>query len=107
MRGFIQLYLFVLATLGIVAAFPSYGSLAGLSERELDEIIPTLSARALPSPPGPLEDATAKLVNTPGRPWIAPGPNDIRGPCPGLNTLANHGVCICTNVPAAKFSLTA
>ncbi|KAF5365908.1 hypothetical protein D9758_006642 [Tetrapyrgos nigripes] len=23
--------------------------------------------------------------------WIAPGPNDFRGPCPGLNTLANHG----------------
>ena len=24
-------------------------------------------------------------------PYIAPGPNDIRGPCPVLNTLANHG----------------
>ncbi|KAJ8081092.1 hypothetical protein PM082_017933 [Marasmius tenuissimus] len=24
-------------------------------------------------------------------PWQAPGPNDLRGPCPGLNTLANHG----------------
>ncbi|KAG7088850.1 hypothetical protein E1B28_012804 [Marasmius oreades] len=23
--------------------------------------------------------------------WQAPGPNDSRGPCPGLNTLANHG----------------
>ncbi|KAL3470346.1 Cloroperoxidase [Aspergillus californicus] len=23
--------------------------------------------------------------------WIAPGPADSRGPCPGLNTLANHG----------------
>nr|POE76235.1 aromatic peroxygenase [Quercus suber] len=23
--------------------------------------------------------------------FIAPGPNDIRGPCPGLNTAANHG----------------
>ncbi|KAK6212409.1 hypothetical protein LQW54_005362 [Pestalotiopsis sp. IQ-011] len=23
--------------------------------------------------------------------WIAPGPDDARGPCPGLNTLANHG----------------
>jgi len=22
---------------------------------------------------------------------IAPGPNDIRGPCPGLNVMANHG----------------
>ncbi|CAF1329919.1 unnamed protein product [Adineta steineri] len=24
-------------------------------------------------------------------PFIPPGPNDIRGPCPGLNTAANHG----------------
>ncbi|KAJ7167707.1 Chloroperoxidase [Mycena filopes] len=23
--------------------------------------------------------------------WAAPGPNDVRGPCVGLNTLANHG----------------
>ncbi|KHN94422.1 Chloroperoxidase [Metarhizium album ARSEF 1941] len=25
------------------------------------------------------------------RPWQAPGPDDSRGPCPMLNTLANHG----------------
>ncbi|KAI1474497.1 hypothetical protein K445DRAFT_316179 [Daldinia sp. EC12] len=24
-------------------------------------------------------------------PWEGPGPNDVRGPCPMLNTLANHG----------------
>lgn len=24
-------------------------------------------------------------------PWIAPRSTDLRGPCPGLNTLANHG----------------
>ena len=23
--------------------------------------------------------------------WAAPGPNDVRGPCPALNTLTNHG----------------
>lgn len=23
--------------------------------------------------------------------WVAPVPGDIRGPCPGLNALANHG----------------
>ncbi|KAE9396717.1 Cloroperoxidase [Gymnopus androsaceus JB14] len=23
--------------------------------------------------------------------WIAPGENDLRSPCPGMNTLANHG----------------
>ncbi|KAJ7315254.1 hypothetical protein DFH08DRAFT_972270 [Mycena albidolilacea] len=25
-----------------------------------------------------------------GHEWKAPGPGDVRGPCPGLNTLANH-----------------
>ena len=25
--------------------------------------------------------------------FVPPGPNDIRGPCPGLNTAANHNVC--------------
>lgn len=25
-------------------------------------------------------------------PWIKPGPGDVRSPCPGLNTLANHGI---------------
>ena len=32
---------------------------------------------------GPAEDAQ--------HPYIKPGPKDHRGPCPGLNTLANHG----------------
>lgn len=85
----------LLATLllsGIAFCFPHYASLAGLSARELDSIIPHLTIRTLPSPPGPLNNPLAKLVNDPAHPWIAPGPNDMRGPCPGLNTLANHGV---------------
>lgn len=33
-----------------------------------------------------------QLINVTGEyAWVAPGPNDIRGPCPGLNALANHG----------------
>jgi len=24
--------------------------------------------------------------------YVAPGPNDVRGPCPGLNAAANHNV---------------
>ena len=33
-----------------------------------------------------------QLVDVTGQyAWKAPGPNDIRGPCPGLNALANHG----------------
>ncbi|TFK31794.1 Chloroperoxidase [Crucibulum laeve] len=72
-------------------AFPAYQSLAGLSREELDRIIPTLQASAIEQPPGPLNDTSAKLVNDPTHPWIAAKPTDIRGPCPGLNTLASHG----------------
>ncbi|KAF5327643.1 hypothetical protein D9619_004133 [Psilocybe cf. subviscida] len=91
MAQFVKLYLFLLTALGAATAFPSYGSLAGLTERELDEVIPTLTARNLQPPPGQIKDTSIKLVNDPAHPWIAPGKDDIRGPCPGLNTLANHG----------------
>lgn len=46
---------------------------------------------ALPPPPAQ-NDTESKLVNDADHPYIAPGPDDLRGPCPGLNTLANHGV---------------
>ncbi|KAF9521954.1 heme-thiolate peroxidase [Crepidotus variabilis] len=72
-------------------AFPSYASLAGLSQRELEDIIPTLQYQPPPTPPGPLSDTSAKLVNDKAHPWKPLRPGDIRGPCPGLNTLASHG----------------
>ena len=40
----------------------------------------------------PKFDAEAQRVSTTGKhAWKAPGKNDQRGPCPGLNALANHG----------------
>jgi len=85
--------IFAISALASVAtAFPSYGSLAGLSREELDQIIPTLNYQAPPNPPGPLKDTSAKLVNDAAHPWRPLGRDDIRGPCPGLNTLASHGV---------------
>jgi hypothetical protein len=44
-------------------------------------------------PPGPPEFTGTKLVNDADHPFIPQGPNDMRGPCPALNTLASHGVC--------------
>jgi hypothetical protein len=44
-------------------------------------------------PPGPLIFNGTKLVHDEDHPWMPPGEDDIRGPCPGLNTLASHGVC--------------
>ena len=39
--------------------------------------------------------------------WVAPGPNDIRGPCPGLNALANHGYFPHSGVVPLTVGLTA
>ncbi|KAL9622323.1 MAG: hypothetical protein Q9160_003334 [Pyrenula sp. 1 TL-2023] len=40
-----------------------------------------------------LVSANPHLTRDPssGAEWAAAGPNDFRGPCPMLNTLANHG----------------
>lgn len=72
-------------------AFPAYESLAGLSQRDVDEFISNNPVAVIPNPPGPLANDSIKLVNDPAHPFIPPGPTDLRGPCPGLNTLANHG----------------
>jgi hypothetical protein len=86
---------FVVLALSLAAstsAFPAYASLGGLSQRDLDAIIPTLKPTKTKLPPPPLKYNGTKLVNDAAHPWMAPGPNDKRGPCPGLNTLASHGV---------------
>ncbi|KZP09818.1 hypothetical protein FIBSPDRAFT_963680 [Athelia psychrophila] len=75
------------------AAFPSYGSLAGLSDREIAEFARTADVALTGAQPalGPLKDDGVKLIADAAHPHKAAGPNDIRGPCPGLNTLASHG----------------
>ena len=78
----------------VLAAFCPYASLSGLSDEQLAKIIPTLPIRPPAPPPGPPVDTSAKLVADAQHPFQPPGPNDIRGPCPGLNTLANHGVSV-------------
>lgn len=43
--------------------------------------------------PVPIFNAQAQYVNVSkgsGHEYVAPGPNDLRGPCPGLNAFANH-----------------
>ncbi|WOO85409.1 Aromatic peroxygenase [Vanrija pseudolonga] len=58
-----------------------------------------IDAFGLNTDPAALHNNTQKRANFIGlgvgedeaHPWIAPGPNDKRGPCPGLNTIANHG----------------
>jgi hypothetical protein len=43
--------------------------------------------------PIPIFNAQAQYINVTkgsGHEYVAPGPNDLRGPCPGLNAFANH-----------------
>ena len=43
--------------------------------------------------PVPIFNAEKQFINVTkgsGHEYVAPGPNDLRGPCPGLNAFANH-----------------
>ncbi|KIJ48622.1 hypothetical protein M422DRAFT_247470 [Sphaerobolus stellatus SS14] len=81
----------LLTIVRLAVAFPLYESLAGIGERKITEFTVRYGVSNIPNPPGPLVDDTIKLVNDRAHPFIPAGPEDIRGPCPGLNTLANHG----------------
>lgn len=92
----------------LALAFPAYESLGGLTQREVDEFIARNVLAPIPPPPGPLTDSGLMLVNDPDHPFIAPNPDtDIRGPCPGLNTLANHGYLPRTGVARPDQLVTA
>ena len=86
--------LLALSVLAIQAvAIPQHQPLAGLTERELKDLLPRFKTVTPPPPPGPPKDTSVKLVNDKDHPYKPLRKGDIRGPCPGLNTLASHGVC--------------
>ncbi|KAF6744141.1 aromatic peroxygenase precursor [Ephemerocybe angulata] len=70
---------------------PRTAPCTGLSERDLASAVATLDITLPGTPPGPPSFTGTKLIYDALHPYIPPGPLDIRGPCPGLNTLANHG----------------
>jgi hypothetical protein len=71
---------FVFVSISAANAFPHYAR---------DETFKFPGAQPLPPP---IKDTSSKLVNDAKHRFRAPGKHDQRGPCPGLNTLANHGV---------------
>lgn len=91
MVSFVSFVTFSLALASSAMAFPAYASLAGLPREELDRIIPTLQVRDPAKLPPPLKNNGTKLVNDAQHPWKPLRYGDMRGPCPGLNTLASHG----------------
>ncbi|TFK21675.1 aromatic peroxygenase precursor [Coprinopsis marcescibilis] len=90
----LSILLFALATASQINAFPQYGSLGGLEARQEEDIARGSSgsnSRVPPPPPAPPSFTGAKLVDDRDHPWRPLRRGDIRGPCPGLNTLASHG----------------
>ncbi|KAI9573992.1 hypothetical protein HD554DRAFT_2054429 [Boletus coccyginus] len=71
--------------------FPEYRSLTGLSPEKVRVVVRTFSSTpsAQPVPP-PIKYTAAKLVYDAAHLFQPDQPGDIRGPCPGLNTLASH-----------------
>lgn len=94
---------FILSSISAIAsAFPAY-----MNGQHAPNIVETLTRRQLNSQDalglsrgqsncgfsGPcLTFSESQLVSTSGaNAWAAPGLDEIRGPCPGLNAAANHG----------------
>lgn len=50
-----------------------------------------LEKRQAPGVVPPFNAATQYVSTTGAHAFVAPGPGDQRGPCPGLNAMANHG----------------
>lgn len=72
-----------------VAAYPHIANVVAQEMTKTHEEAPTLAKRQVTSP---TFNAKEQYVSTKGKyKWVAPGPTDQRGPCPGLNALANHG----------------
>jgi hypothetical protein len=57
--------------------------------------------------PVPIFNAKTQYINVTagsGHEYVAPGPNDLRGPCPGLNAFANHVSCRFNQALTAKLT---
>jgi hypothetical protein len=105
---------FVLALPAFVAAYPGMGSRSEMEAQFRAEMEREAAEKREAEPQllnpvgnllGALGDSVSGLLNSvaqaivvqdnkrpePGFEFQAPRPGDSRGPCPGLNTLANHG----------------
>ncbi|KIJ53244.1 hypothetical protein M422DRAFT_155474 [Sphaerobolus stellatus SS14] len=85
--------LILVALVRLAVAMPTYDSLIGLNEREINEFVARNGVAPIPNPPNrlPRGQDGLKLVNDPTHPFQPQTPDQLRGPCPALNTLANHG----------------
>jgi hypothetical protein len=96
--------LFVATLVPLANAFPAAMLQAAASDPSIlaraEEISKSLAGRQAGAgaatalfEPVPIFDAKRQYINVTkgsGHEYVAPGPNDLRGPCPGLNAFANH-----------------
>ncbi|MCJ1449956.1 hypothetical protein MMC28_000284 [Mycoblastus sanguinarius] len=80
----------------LISAFPSLLSEAFVKARnaepaQVDSPCPHLAKRQAPGVTPPFNAAEQYVSNTGQFAFVAPGSGDQRGPCPGLNAMANHG----------------
>lgn len=64
----------------------------------LSPLTGVLQALDLPTP----QNQVLEIVPDAAHPFKAPGPKDIRGLCPTLNTMANHGWCCSLGICFAR-----
>jgi Peroxidase, family 2 len=98
----IMKYFFYLVALSLflaeIVAFPSHMFDLSMDEEEkrnIANIATSIEAdaktRRAGTPIAPGFDASQQYVSNKGaHAFVPPGPNDLRGPCPGLNAMANH-----------------
>jgi Peroxidase, family 2 len=98
----IMKYFFYLVALSLflaeIVAFPSHMFDLSMDEEEkrnIANIAASIEAdaktRRAGTPIAPGFDASQQYVSNKGaHAFVPPGPNDLRGPCPGLNAMANH-----------------
>ncbi|KAJ7239836.1 Chloroperoxidase [Mycena rebaudengoi] len=85
MKSFVLLSLLVRALFSSANAWPNIGADASTTE-----IQDGRRGILMVLPPRQTDTGTKRIPDV-YHPFIAPGPNDQRGPCPAMNTLANHG----------------
>ncbi|KAH7104010.1 heme-thiolate peroxidase [Auriculariales sp. MPI-PUGE-AT-0066] len=87
----------------------AWESLSGRTEDEIQVFIQSMGPRIVGAkpPPKPVEDVSMKLVNDKDHEFREPRATDARGPCPGMNSLANHGYISRTGVAEPAEMVTA
>ncbi|KAA8575504.1 hypothetical protein EYC84_004655 [Monilinia fructicola] len=74
-----------------ILAFPTIALEAAIKNPDIASLAKAEYQKRHAKRSSPGFNATAQIIDVSGaHAFVPPGPNDLRGPCPGLNALANH-----------------